>query len=228
MQRAATRRIFMERRCGGLRCRPKRERSRFRASERHLRLDISAPREPPRAREGPPASRRHGPSSKVGPHYVSRPSHPLFSSHRRVLLGAGGKADGRRTCHWRRHKRVRCFARLRRAHRRSERSDGALVMQLPRQPGSRENRWTHLLSGAAAVPHPQRPVYRLSLHPSASLNPGPPPPNFRPKVPARLECAVTGVSRAHRPVQNIDLIKDLGRSSRCDLAAEVGTLGLVG
>ena len=33
----------------------------------------------------------------------------------------------------------------------AERSDGALVTQLPRQPGSRENRWMHLLSGAPAV-----------------------------------------------------------------------------
>ena len=32
----------------------------------------------------------------------------------------------------------------------AERSDSALVAQLPRQPGSRENRWTHL-SGAPAV-----------------------------------------------------------------------------
>jgi len=30
----------------------------------------------------------------------------------------------------------------------AERPDGALVTQLPRQPGSRENRWMHLLSGA--------------------------------------------------------------------------------
>ncbi len=29
----------------------------------------------------------------------------------------------------------------------SERADGALVLELPRQPGARENRWTHLLSG---------------------------------------------------------------------------------
>ena len=29
--------------------------------------------------------------------------------------------------------------------------DGALVTELPRQPGSRENRWMHLLSGAPAV-----------------------------------------------------------------------------
>jgi uncharacterized protein len=33
----------------------------------------------------------------------------------------------------------------------AEHSDGALVTQLPRQPGSRENRWMHLLSGAPAV-----------------------------------------------------------------------------
>ena len=29
----------------------------------------------------------------------------------------------------------------------AERSDGALVVELPRLPGSRENRWTHLLGG---------------------------------------------------------------------------------
>jgi hypothetical protein len=33
----------------------------------------------------------------------------------------------------------------------AERSDGALVTRLPRQPGSRENRWMHLLSGAPVV-----------------------------------------------------------------------------
>ena len=33
----------------------------------------------------------------------------------------------------------------------AERPDGALVAELPRQPGSRENRWMHLLSGAPAV-----------------------------------------------------------------------------
>jgi hypothetical protein len=47
---------FYERRCGGLRSRPKRERSRFRASERHLRLDISAPREPPPGPGNDPAA----------------------------------------------------------------------------------------------------------------------------------------------------------------------------
>jgi uncharacterized protein len=33
----------------------------------------------------------------------------------------------------------------------AERAAGGLVMELPRQPGSRENRWMHLLSGAPAV-----------------------------------------------------------------------------
>lgn len=31
------------------------------------------------------------------------------------------------------------------------RPEGALVMELPRQPGARENRWAHLLSGASVV-----------------------------------------------------------------------------
>ena len=33
----------------------------------------------------------------------------------------------------------------------AERSTGALVMELPRQPGARENRWAHLLSGPIAA-----------------------------------------------------------------------------
>ena len=33
----------------------------------------------------------------------------------------------------------------------AERAAGGLVMELPRQPGSRENRWMHLLSGAPAI-----------------------------------------------------------------------------
>jgi uncharacterized protein YceH (UPF0502 family) len=33
----------------------------------------------------------------------------------------------------------------------AERPEGALVVELARQPGSRENRWAHLLSGAPAV-----------------------------------------------------------------------------
>lgn len=34
------------------------------------------------------------------------------------------------------------------------RADGALVVELPRLPGSRENRWSHLLSGQPAVEAP--------------------------------------------------------------------------
>lgn len=37
-------------------------------------------------------------------------------------------------------------------HELAERPAGALVVELPRQPGSREPRWMHLLSGAPAVP----------------------------------------------------------------------------
>lgn len=33
----------------------------------------------------------------------------------------------------------------------AQRPQGALVMELPRQPGARENRWTHLLGGAPAA-----------------------------------------------------------------------------
>lgn len=33
----------------------------------------------------------------------------------------------------------------------SERPEGALVVELPRQPGARENRWAHLLGGAPVV-----------------------------------------------------------------------------
>ncbi len=33
----------------------------------------------------------------------------------------------------------------------AERPEGALVAELPRQPGSRENRWMHLLSGTPAI-----------------------------------------------------------------------------
>jgi len=33
----------------------------------------------------------------------------------------------------------------------AERAEGGLVHELPRQPGSRENRWTHLLSGMPAI-----------------------------------------------------------------------------
>jgi len=36
-------------------------------------------------------------------------------------------------------------------HELAERADGALVVELPRQAGSRENRWAHLLSGVPKV-----------------------------------------------------------------------------
>ncbi len=36
-------------------------------------------------------------------------------------------------------------------HELAERSAGALVQELPRQPGARENRWMHLLSGAPSA-----------------------------------------------------------------------------
>lgn len=36
-------------------------------------------------------------------------------------------------------------------HELAERAVGALVVELPRQPGARENRWAHLLSGAPAL-----------------------------------------------------------------------------
>ena len=40
----------------------------------------------------------------------------------------------------------------------SERATGPLVVELPRQPGSRENRWAHLLSGAPVVEHGTAPI----------------------------------------------------------------------
>lgn len=39
-------------------------------------------------------------------------------------------------------------------HELRDRADGPLVTELPRQPGSRENRWMHLLSGAPDVQAP--------------------------------------------------------------------------
>lgn len=38
------------------------------------------------------------------------------------------------------------------------RADGALVAQLPRLPGARENRWAHLLSGKPKLEEAERPV----------------------------------------------------------------------
>ena len=39
-------------------------------------------------------------------------------------------------------------------HELAERPAGALVMELPRLPGARENRWAHLLSGTPEVDQP--------------------------------------------------------------------------
>jgi uncharacterized protein len=53
----------------------------------------------------------------------------------------------------------------------SEREAGALVMELPRQPGSRENRWTHLLSGAPVIDE-STTVRATSPVPSADVTVG--------------------------------------------------------
>ncbi|HSA91340.1 MAG TPA: YceH family protein [Burkholderiales bacterium] len=45
---------------------------------------------------------------------------------------------------------------------------GALVVQLPRQPGARENRWAHLLSGAPGVEE-QKPETEKKLEADVSL-----------------------------------------------------------
>jgi uncharacterized protein YceH (UPF0502 family) len=56
------------------------------------------------------------------------------------------------------------------------RPDGALVVELPRQPGARENRWAHLLSGepaedeaAAAAPAAAAPTADVSVGEIAAL-----------------------------------------------------------
>jgi len=57
----------------------------------------------------------------------------------------------------------------------AERPEGALVMELPRQPGARENRWAHLLSGApvieetAAAPLPAEPGADVTVGEIAAL-----------------------------------------------------------
>ena len=48
------------------------------------------------------------------------------------------------------------------------RPGGALVVQLPRQPGARENRWAHLLSGAPSVEE-KKPATEKKLEADASL-----------------------------------------------------------
>lgn len=48
----------------------------------------------------------------------------------------------------------------------AERAEGALVVELPRQPGSRENRWAHLLSGAPVVADPIATNTAMPVHSS--------------------------------------------------------------
>jgi uncharacterized protein YceH (UPF0502 family) len=54
-------------------------------------------------------------------------------------------------------------------HDLAERPEGALVKELPRQPGSRENRWMHLLSGEPAADAVAAPA-RTVLHDSTSAD----------------------------------------------------------
>jgi uncharacterized protein len=51
----------------------------------------------------------------------------------------------------------------------AEREAGTLVVELPRQPGSRENRWAHLLSGAPAIEATADPA---SVAPSGNVTVG--------------------------------------------------------
>lgn len=44
----------------------------------------------------------------------------------------------------------------------AERETGGLVVELPRQPGSRENRWMHLLSGVIEAPVPTAAVGEIA------------------------------------------------------------------
>ena len=53
----------------------------------------------------------------------------------------------------------------------AERAAGGLVVELPRQPGSRENRWMHLLSGAPAIEE-RVPVREASAAPSGDVTVG--------------------------------------------------------
>ena len=48
-------------------------------------------------------------------------------------------------------------------------AEGGLAMELPRQPGARENRWAHLLSGAPAVEEPTSTAAHSTEH-SADLS----------------------------------------------------------
>lgn len=51
----------------------------------------------------------------------------------------------------------------------AERPEGALVAELPRQPGSRENRWAHLLSGAPVIEDAPAPASAAALSTEVSV-----------------------------------------------------------
>jgi len=53
----------------------------------------------------------------------------------------------------------------------AERPEGALVAELPRQPGSRENRWAHLLGGAPVIEETAAAAYPAS-EPAADVTVG--------------------------------------------------------
>lgn len=53
----------------------------------------------------------------------------------------------------------------------AERAAGGLVVELPRQPGSRENRWMHLLSGAPAIEE-RTPAGAASASPASDVTVG--------------------------------------------------------
>lgn len=54
-------------------------------------------------------------------------------------------------------------------HELAERPAGALVAELPRQPGARENRWAHLLSGAPVM---AEPTHAAASAPSGDISQG--------------------------------------------------------
>ena len=51
----------------------------------------------------------------------------------------------------------------------AERANGALVVKLPKQPGSREHRWVHLLCGAPSLPVEQSTARQPSVNSEAIL-----------------------------------------------------------
>ena len=73
-------------------------------------------------------------------------------------------------------------------HELAQRPAGALVMELPRQPGSRENRWAHLLCGAPPAPAQAVPTAAVSRsHEDGDLAP----------LRARVEALEESVAQLH-------------------------------